>query len=413
MTETELESALSRALLAERQESARRLLAVRALGVPAWVLAYLGYAQVVHSGMLDLLPLLVTYGALGILLWAAARRWARVLDRSWLALVALDIPCVLFLQVQTLEIQPWADEVTYGYTFAMVMLLIMAAQLSLQPRNVVLAGVLGTLSMLAFQYGRAYTVWDGTAILLFTSSTALLFGAAAGLGFYVPSRIRALLRRITSEQAARARLGRYFSPAVVDRITVGGHVPGATEEREITILFSDIRGFTAVSERLTTAEVVALLNEVHGVMVDVLFRHGGTLDKFIGDGMMAWFGAPLAMEDHATRAVRCALEMQLAIERMNTRRIDRGDAPVKLGIGLHTGPAIVGDIGAEHRKEYTAVGDAVNLASRIEGLTKDHSRPILASAATRAAAAPDIVWTAMPEVAVRGKAKMIATFAPN
>lgn len=413
MTETELEEGLDRALKEERQESGRRLLAVRAIGVPAWTLAYLGYAMVLERAILGLLPILGVYALCGVALWALAKRSRRVLDRSWLALVLLDIPCVMTLQVLTLDIKPWPDEITYGYTFAMVMLLIMAAQLSLQPKNVVYAGILATISMEVFQYGTGWTLWDGMAIGLFAASTALLFATAAGLGVYVPARMRSLLLRISAEQAARARLGRYFSPAVVDRITLGGQATGASEEREITILFSDIRGFTALSERLSSAEVVALLNEVHGVMVEVLFRNGGTLDKFIGDGMMAWFGAPLGMADHAACAVRCALEMQGAIDALNERRIVRGDPPVALGIGVHTGPAIVGDIGAEHRKEYTAVGDTVNLASRIEGLTKRHQRPILVSGATRAATLTEFSWTAMPPVHVHGKADPIATFAPS
>ena len=412
VTDAELDQSLARALRAERQESARRLLAVRAAAIPAWVLAYYGYSLVLDPAMSGLLPVLLAYAAGAVGLWAAARRWPGVRDRSFVALVALDIPAVMLLQVQTLAIHPWPDEITYGYTFAMMMLLIMAAQLSLRPRNVIGAAALSALLMEAFQYGLSWTVWDGLAIALFASSTLLLFAAAAGLGLYVPSRVRDLLRRITAEQAARERLGRYFSPSVVERITEGGHTPGESEERDITVLFSDIRGFTAMSEAMTSAEVVALLNEVHGVMVEVLFRHGGTLDKFIGDGMMAWFGAPLGMEDHAVRAVRCALEMQVAIAALNGRRVARGAVPVRLGIGLHSGPAIVGDIGAEHRREYTAVGDTVNLASRVEGLTKEHGRPVLATAETRERTGDAFTWAPLPPVAVRGKSEPIATFAP-
>ena len=114
--------------------------------------------MVLNSEIMGLLPLLTAYAIVGVGLWAAGRRWPAVLDRSWLALVLLAIPYVMLLQIQTLDIKPWPDQITYGYTFSLVMLLIMAAQLSLQPRNVVLAGVLGAISMEAFQYGTAWTV---------------------------------------------------------------------------------------------------------------------------------------------------------------------------------------------------------------------------------------------------------------
>src|SRR5262249_5691049 len=151
------------------------------------------------------------------------------------------------------------------------------------------------------------------------------------------------------------------------------------ETREVTILFADLRDFTSLSERLTGTQVVAMVNEFHGRMVSALFSHGGTLDKYLGDGLMAYFGAPVASAD---RAVRCALAMQRALDALNVERTARGESALHMGIGIHTGTVVLGDIGAPQRREYTAIGDAVNVASRIQGLTKMHGVPILLSEET-------------------------------
>ena len=213
--------------------------------------------------------------------------------------------------------------------------------------------------------------------------------------------------------AMRDRLGRYFSPSVAKQILEAGASGQLAEQREITVLFSDIRDFTSLAEKLGSAEVQTQLNEYLGAMTEVVFRHGGTLDKFIGDGIMAYFGAPLASAAHPQQAVACALDMLLALETLNGKREARGEERLRIGVGVHTGPAVVGDVGSEARREYTAIGDSVNLASRIEGLTKLHGLPVLVSQATRDRLQVGIVWHEAEAVAVKGKTEKVATFFPE
>ncbi|TBR17189.1 adenylate/guanylate cyclase domain-containing protein [bacterium] len=161
--------------------------------------------------------------------------------------------------------------------------------------------------------------------------------------------------------------GKYLSRQVADRLLAD---PGrgflAGESREVSVLFADVRGFTSFSESRTPEEVVATLNEYFGVVVDVIAAREGVLDKFIGDGLMAVFGAPAAQPDHALRAVWTGLEMQAAVTAMNARRAGRGLPPVNVGIGVNSGRAVSGNLGSLKRMEFTVIGDTVNLASRLE-----------------------------------------------
>jgi adenylate cyclase len=173
-----------------------------------------------------------------------------------------------------------------------------------------------------------------------------------------------------AHELVRRAFGRYVSEEVATSILQspeGLELGG--EEREVTILMSDLRGFTALAARLTPHEVIEFLNLYLEVMVDVISRYGGTIDEIIGDAILVIFGAPLACDDHAAKALACGLAMQLAMTDVNQRLTAKGAAELEMGIGIHTGKVIVGNIGSLRRTKYAAVGSNVNLAGRIESFT--------------------------------------------
>jgi adenylate cyclase len=176
-------------------------------------------------------------------------------------------------------------------------------------------------------------------------------------------------RALEHEAMQRAQLSRFLSPALVEQAARGAlELSKGGALTEITILFSDIRGFTSMSEKMPAQEVVKMLNDYFELMVDVVFEHGGILDKFIGDAIMALWGAPVRRSDDAQRAVHAAVEMQKKIVEFNEGRLAAGKQPLKAGIGVHTGTVVVGNMGSSKALSYTAIGDGVNLASRLCGL---------------------------------------------
>jgi class 3 adenylate cyclase len=228
-----------------------------------------------------------------------------------------------------------------------------------------------------------------------------------------------LALRLTGEERARSRMrqvfGRYVSDEVVNVLLSDEHRPDlAGEARTVTVLFSDIRGFTTISERLTAHEVVEMLNAYFTRVCEPVLAQGGTVDKYIGDAVMAVFGAPVTYPDHARRAIRAAAGMARAAEGfkvwMRERFPDRGLHEFAIGVGLHTGEAVIGDIGTPKRKEYTAIGDTVNAASRLESASKDLECVIVASETTVKAAGEGVTKGKFEEIRVKGKSEPIRVY---
>ena len=202
-----------------------------------------------------------------------------------------------------------------------------------------------------------------TQTVLLALLTAVLAAAVA--------RSRSLLRRQVTDQLGRASLARYFSPNVVDALASAGAAGMAARRQPVAVLFADIRGFTRLSESLGTEGTIEMLRELHERVTPVVFEHRGTLEKYIGDAVMATFGTPSRGLDDAGRALQCAWELARETRRWSEERASRGRAPVYLGIGVHYGEAVLGSIGDAQRLDYVVVGDTVNVASRLERLTRE------------------------------------------
>ena len=175
-----------------------------------------------------------------------------------------------------------------------------------------------------------------------------------------------LAEKIEQERKIRSKMERYHSPAVIDEIVKGAAEDDEVKIAEVSILFADISGFTTVSETKAPEEVAAYLSNFFSAAVDAIFAYGGTLDKFIGDAVMAFFGAPIPQEDHADRAIMSALMMMERVDEWNAQRERDGLPPVRIRIGINSGPAVVGNVGTEKRVDYTVLGSSVNIASRLE-----------------------------------------------
>jgi adenylate cyclase len=199
---------------------------------------------------------------------------------------------------------------------------------------------------------------------------------------------------------------------IVSELDAGGaEVSLEGESREMSVLFSDVRGFTTISEGLGPRELTQLMNEFLTPITAVIHRHRGTIDKYMGDAVMAFWGAPLPDADHARNAVRAALDMVAELNALRPAFRERGWPAIAIGVGIASGEMNVGNMGSRFRAAYTVLGDTVNLGSRLEGLTKKYGVDVVVSAAT-AALVPELAFRELDRVRVKGKQEPVAIFEP-
>jgi len=219
-----------------------------------------------------------------------------------------------------------------------------------------------------------------------------------------------VIEDISSEKRLKSTMSRYMDPGIADRLVASGAELLGGQNVETTVMFSDIRGFTTLTEQLGAQGTVGLLNEYFTLMVDCIQKEEGMLDKFIGDAIMAAFGIPVAHEDDADRAVRASIAMIGALNKWNQQRISEGKSPVQIGIGLNTDIVVSGNIGSNKRMDFTIIGDGVNLASRLESACKQYGTKILISEFTMRKLQGTYRQREIDLVVVKGKTKPVAIY---
>jgi adenylate cyclase len=266
---------------------------------------------------------------------------------------------------------------------------------------------LAVLGALALAVALNLAVWTHADTALPLASGVLmiiaLFALNMSYGYFVETR---------SKRQFTELFGQYVPPELVDEMARDPAKYNMEGKNEVlTVLFTDVRGFTSIAEGLDPRALAAFLNEFLTAMSLVIRTHRGTLDKYMGDAIMAFWGAPVADPEHARHALEAALAMHAELARLNPTFRARGWPEIRIGVGLNTGPMSVGDMGSKLRKAYTVMGDAVNLASRLEGLTKAYGAGIIVGQATRDAV-PGFVFRELDRVRVKGKDAPVAIFEP-
>lgn len=271
-----------------------------------------------------------------------------------------------------------------------------ALVLALLAGGVIASGIAAPLAALAQAMG---------AVLGGDLSRRVTLARGDEVGFLARA-FNAMVSGLAEREHVKDLFGRFVSRDVAAAV-LRGDLPLGGERRQVTILFQDVRGFTTIAERAAPDVLLRVVNRLFAEMVDAVEAEGGVIRQFVGDGVMALFGAPVQHDDDPERAVRAALRMVASLPAVSASLQGEGVPPLRIGIGIHTGDVIAGRIGPERRSEYGVVGDAVNLASRIEGLTRDLDATILVSAATAARLGPGFALGRREVLPVRGKAEPV------
>lgn len=381
-------------------------------------MTYPRLALIAAFGLLDGLSSIL-HGAWG---WAAAFLTGALLVTAW----------VLGIHRLARAYRPWLKYATTTGDYAIVVVLYVLQegapfleQVPPGQRSLYFVFTLAAMNSLsAFRVGAPIVAWS-TGLAMLVAFGILRHGGVVPTLFALAvttvgltGLIAFLLGRSTASLFVslrrRDQLARFFPREIMRRVDEGSlllQLGGAA--REVTVLMSDIRGFTTLSETRDPAEVVELLNEYFTVMAGVVHEHGGAIDKYIGDAILAVWGAPEARADDPERAVRAAIGMQEALARLNERRAAREQAPIEIGVAVHTGIVVAGGIGSPERLDYTVIGDAVNVAARLEGLTKSLAMPVLFSEATWDRVKELIPSEAVGEAEIRGRQGKVRLFRPK
>ena len=294
---------------------------------------------------------------------------------------------------------------TVGYEVVLLVIIAVAMALLLPLVSPLLAAT-GTLGITGLVVAGTFLAWNNNLILPMASPLLLIllmFMLHMSYGFFIESRGKRQLANL---------FGHYIPPELVDEMSESPEEYSLEgENREMTVLFSDVRGFTSISEGMDPKQLTQLMNALLTPMTRVIHKNRGTIDKYMGDAIMAFWGAPLANSEHARHALYAAMEMMQELKVMQADFRERGWPEVNIGIGLNTGDMNVGNMGSEFRMAYTVLGDAVNLGSRLEGLTKEYGVNIIVSESTRAAI-PEFVFRELDLVRVKGKNEPVAIFEP-
>jgi adenylate cyclase len=296
----------------------------------------------------------------------------------------------------------------YALGYELVLLLLSGLVLAFAlPLLSAVRAVALSLTVVGLVVGLNFWLYLGPGLVLPLASTLVMAAFAFALnmsyGYFVESRAKRELAQL---------FGTYVPPALVEEMVKDpASYSMAATTRELTVMFCDMRGFTQLSESMEPTRLQALLNTVFSRLTSVIRQHNGTIDKYMGDCVMAFWGAPVDMPDHAALAVQTALDMAGAMDLLNREHAARGLPAIGIGIGLNTGDMCVGDMGSDMRRSYTVVGDAVNLGSRLEGLSRLYGVDVVASEATQARAR-QFVWQELDRVRVKGKAVPVTVFTP-
>lgn len=391
-----------------QEEISREWLAFRARGVSLaiisiWLLTLMPFREALYYNALILLFVIIGYGHYWVTAYAPRRAMPR------LSLIAVDFGLLAFTLLADNPLNEWQLPPPLrlengGFVFFFVVLV--SAALTYSSFRMIASGIIAGIAWASGYLWVAaqpdsFSYINGTRIgaaewveaqknfnyvdLNVMFQDIIVLGIVTGILTLAVVRSRRLVLEQVQVARERANLARYFPPNMVDSLAEKDEPLGAVRTQSVAVLFADIVGFTRWAESRSAGEIIGLLREVHARLEGCVFENGGTLDKYLGDGLMATFGTPETGPNDAANAIACALSMVNTIDEWNTMELDR--EPVRLSVGVQYGEVVIGDIGSARRMEFTVLGDPVNVASRLEAATREVGcRVLVGSPAYEAAA---------------------------